>query len=102
MIKCNQVEEIKKLIKNGFDLELISFEFDIPIEEIRKYKSELETIKKSNSVKAYSDREIIDSKNKYSILKMEQLREKYKKLFFEGNKSKVKLQKKYQNKKSIK
>lgn len=35
MIKNNEVAKIKNLIKNGFDLELISFELDIPIEEIR-------------------------------------------------------------------
>ena len=42
MIKHSEIEEIKKLIKNGFDLELMSFELDIPIEEIMQYKLELE------------------------------------------------------------
>ena len=41
MIKHSEVDEIKKLIKNGFDLELISFELDIPIEELIQYKLEL-------------------------------------------------------------
>lgn len=90
MIKHNEVEEIKKLIKNGFDLELISFELDIPIEEIRQCKLELETIKKSNSVKTYSAREIIDSKNKHAHSKMQQMRERYKKLFFKSNNVEVK------------
>ena len=31
MVKPNELEEVKKLIRNGFDLELISFELDIPI-----------------------------------------------------------------------
>jgi len=90
MIKHNEVEEIKKLIKNGFDLELISFELDIPIEEIRQCKLELETSNKSGLVKTYSAREIIDSKNKYAHSKMEQMRERYKKLFFKSNNVEVK------------
>ncbi len=90
MIKHSEVEEIKKLIKNGFDLELMSFELDIPIEEIIKYKLELEKTRKSNAVKTYSDREIIDSKNKQGHSKMQQMREQYKKLFFKVDKIEVK------------
>ena len=37
IMKNNEKEEIKKLIKHGFDLELISFELDIPIEKIKKF-----------------------------------------------------------------
>ena len=98
MIENSKVEEIKKLIKNGFDLELLSFELDIPIEEIRQYKLELETSNKSNSVKTYSARDIIDSKNKQAHLKMEQMREKYKKLSLKSNKSEVKISKELQKK----
>ena len=46
MIKHSEIEEIKKLIQNGFDLELMSFELDIPIEEIMQYKLELEKTNK--------------------------------------------------------
>lgn len=35
-------EEIIKLIKSGFDLELLSFELDIPEEQIQEYCSDLE------------------------------------------------------------
>ena len=56
-------EEIKTLIKKGYDLELISFEFEIPIERIKQCKSEIE-------------------KNTPSS-KMEQLRERYNTLFFD-------------------
>lgn len=90
MIENSEVEEIKKLIKNGFDLELISFELDIPIEEIKQYKLELETAKKFNSLRGYSEKEIINSKNKYAYPKMEQMREKYKKIFLKSNKPEVK------------
>lgn len=93
MIGHSEVEEIKKLIKNGFDLELISFELDIPIEEIRQYKLESETLRKSNSVRVYSTKEIIDSKNKNAHSKMEQMRERYKKIFFKSNKVEVKFPK---------
>ena len=93
MIGHSEVEEIKKLIKNGFDLELISFELDIPIEEIRQYKLESETVRKSNSVRVYSTKEIIDSKNKNAHSKMEQMRERYKKIFFKSNKVEVKFPK---------
>ncbi len=81
MREYSEIEELKKLIKNGFDLELISFELDIPIEEMRQYKLELEEVEK---------REIIDSRNKYAHAKMEQMRERYKKLFFENDTLKVK------------
>lgn len=93
MIGHSEVEEIKKLIKNGFDLELISFELDIPIEEIIQYKLESETVRKSNSVRVYSAKEIIDSKNKNAHSKMEQMRERYKKIFFKSNKVEVKFPK---------
>ena len=61
MIKHSEIEEIKKLIQNGFDLELMSFELDIPIEEIMQYKLELEKTNKSKPIKTYSAREIIDN-----------------------------------------
>ena len=90
MIKLNEIEEVKKLIKNGFDLELISFELDIPIEEIKQCKLELETMKQPNSTKTYSAKEIIDSENKQDHSKMQQMKERYKKLYFTSNKIEVK------------
>lgn len=93
MIKHNAVEEIKKLIRNGFDIELISFEFDIPIEDIRSLKLEMETENKTNSARTYSAKEIIDSENKKAHLKMDEMRKKYKKLYFKSDKSEVKMPK---------
>lgn len=90
MIKLNEIEEVKKLIKNGFDLELISFELDIPIEEIKQCKLELETMKQPNSTKTYSAKEIIDSENKQAHSKMQQMKERYRKLYFTSNKIEVK------------
>ena len=42
MIKLNETEEIIRLIYNGFDLELLSFELDVPIERLQEYKRRLE------------------------------------------------------------
>lgn len=42
MIRLNETEEIIRLIYNGFDLELLSFELDIPIEKLQEYKKRLE------------------------------------------------------------
>ena len=90
MMKLNEIEEVKKLIKNGFDLELISFELDIPIEEIKQCKMELETMKQPNSTRTYSAKEIIDNENKQAHSKMQQMRERYKKLYFTSNEIEVK------------
>ena len=90
MMKLNEIEEVKKLIKNGFDLELISFELDIPIEEIKQCKLELETMKQPNSTRTYSAKEIIDSENKQAHSKMQQMKERYRKLYFTSNKIEVK------------
>lgn len=42
MLRLNETEEIIRLINNGFDLELLSFELDIPIEQLQEYKKRLE------------------------------------------------------------
>lgn len=42
MVKQNEIEAIKEIIKKGFDLKLISQEFDIPIEKLIQYKEESE------------------------------------------------------------
>lgn len=42
MITHNEIEQIIRLIKNGFDLELLSFELEIPIMKLEEYKEQLE------------------------------------------------------------
>lgn len=96
MLEYNEVKEIKNLIKKGFDLELISFELDIPIEKVRQYKLELESMRKNDLVK-HSAKEIIESKNKQAHLKFEQMREKYEELFFEDGKVETKKTQKITN-----
>ena len=78
--------EIKELIKKGFDLELISFELDIPIEEVKRLKLELEAERENNFTKQYDNERIINDEIKNANLKMEQIRTRYKKLFFKSNK----------------
>ena len=90
MMKLNEIEEVKKLIKNGFDLELISFELDIPIEEIKQCELELKMLEKSNLAKTYSTQKSTSDKNKQTGSKMQQMRERYKKLYFTSNEIKVK------------
>ena len=91
MLEYNKEKEIKNLIRKGFDLELISFELDIPIEEIRKYKLELKNVGKDDSVRSYSAKGTENDKNKYGYLEMKQMRERYEKLFFRSNKTGVKI-----------
>ena len=42
MIRLNETEEIIRLIHKGFDLELLSFELDVPIEQLEEDKKRLE------------------------------------------------------------
>ena len=42
MIRLNETEEIIRLIHKGFDLELLSFELDVPIEQLQEDKKRLE------------------------------------------------------------
>lgn len=74
-------EEIIRLIHKGFDIELISFELDIPIEELRQLKKEMESSQKPKARK-YSVQEIIDMKNENAHLKMEKMRENYNRILF--------------------
>lgn len=42
MTRLNEIEEIIRLIHNGYDLELLAFELDIPIQQLQEYKKQLE------------------------------------------------------------
>ena len=69
--------EIKKLIKDGFDLELLSFEFDIPLEQIKRWKNDLDKPNSRNKIEQVS--------------KMQQMRDKYQAILKtnNGNKSTI-------------
>lgn len=74
--------EIKKLIEKGFDIELISFEFDIPFEYVKKCQLELKNNKQDIKEYRITDKE--DSK-KNAHSRMEKMREKYRKLTSQSN-----------------
>lgn len=66
MIGLNETEEIIRLIYNGFDIELLSFELDIPIEKLQEYKKRLELRKFANeSIKNGKITEAIDKLNNF-------------------------------------
>ena len=79
MIDKKEVEEIKKLINNGFDIELIAFELGIPIDEIKQ------RVKENNEIKTYSVSEIREKKNNEAHLRLQQIREKYRKIYLKSN-----------------
>lgn len=56
MIEQNRLEKIKELIKRGFDLELLSFELDIPIEDIKDCKEQIEKERNENKPKRRTKR----------------------------------------------
>lgn len=90
MLKQKEVEEIKKLIQSGFDIELISFELDVPIEQVRQCKIDIENSKNNSTTRAiYSARDIIDKRNNHAHSKISQMREKYRQLYFRSNKVEV-------------
>lgn len=64
MIRLNETEEIIRLIHNGFDLELLSFELDVPIEKLQEYKKRLELRQfAKESIKSGKIAEAIDRLN---------------------------------------
>ena len=71
MEEQNKAERVKRLIKKGFDIELISLELDIPIEDLKQYKTQIENQKSEDEPKTFS--------------KMQKVRERYFALLSETN-----------------
>lgn len=65
------VKQIEQLIKDGFDLDLISFELDISMEFLKKCEKQIQA-------------------NKNVTSKMDELREKYYELYYTSNESVIK------------
>lgn len=64
MTRLDETEEIIRLIHNGFDLELLSFELDVPIEQLQEYKKRLELRQfAKESIKSGKIAEAIDRLN---------------------------------------
>ncbi len=78
MKKQISTEKIKKLIERGFDLDLISFELEIPIETVKECKEYLE---KREAPKQNESKRITE-KNSYHYELMQRLRKKYNQLFY--------------------
>lgn len=65
-MRLNEIEEIIRLIHNGFNLELLSFELDIPIEQLQDCKKRLELRKfAKESIKKGKIAEAIDRLNNF-------------------------------------
>ena len=72
-------KEVKKLIKEGFRLDFISLEFDIPFEQVEQWKKELETPKKQ-------PKQVVGQPNFIQVpSKMKRIRERYNALYLGEN-----------------
>ena len=58
-MKRKESEEVKQLIESGFELELISFELDIPIQELKQLKKEIEGSRFKKTTNSNRKRNII-------------------------------------------
>lgn len=86
MIK-NEINNIKELIKDKYDIELISLEFDISIEKLKQYKKEIETTTERDNKKEQPKGIIrgvnTNKEDKHVHKDLEEMRRRYKKLFFQ-------------------
>lgn len=87
MLNKDKIKEIKKLIYQGYDLEIMSFEFDIPIEQLKIYD---EKLRKNSSTIKLSAEEYINKKNIEYSKKIKQIRENYKRLYYDKSKDEQK------------
>lgn len=87
MIEQIGIDKLKKLVKSEkFDLELISFELNIPIEYLKNLKDDIETNSTNDSLKeTRSNTNMKNEKNYYGNFKMQQIRTRYRQLFFGTN-----------------
>ena len=83
-----QREEIKRLIESGFDVELISFELDLPLELIKQCKLEIEATK-NPKITSYTAQDIMDKRNKNAHSKMCMIKGKYRKLYSRSDKVEI-------------
>lgn len=86
MTKSYDIELIKELIGKGYDLELLSYELEIPVEELNYYKQQLEATSSESRIPYY---------------KLEEIRKKYYELY-KGVEAKKVDNKKTANKKDTK
>ena len=88
MLTENEAIVVKKGIEKGYDLEMLSAEFEVPIDELLKMKQELFASKTANKVEIKTDiTPIIQTKSNpvkkiNAIRKMEEIRKRYYQIFF--------------------
>lgn len=89
-------KEIEQLIEDGFELELMSFEFEIPLEELEQIKKEMndkKTLRVTERPKIFSKSPItqpikkIKNDNNVSSDQLKLIRERYKRLFYRNYKT---------------
>lgn len=84
-------EKIKKIIKRGYNLKLISAELKIPIEELEMYKNEIEKENQdkttTNIITRKNTRIVRDSTPYNEHSRMLMLKDKYYKLYNKGSKN---------------
>ena len=66
MIRQNEAEEIIRLIHNGFDLDLLSFELDISTEQLQEFTKRLK-------IREFAKRSITNGTISEAICKLESL-----------------------------
>lgn len=76
MSKVIDVAEIENLIRSGFEIELISFELDIPLDELKQIE---------NNMNQTQDAQKKKSESKKSTSKLEKMRTKYAELCSQNN-----------------
>ena len=100
----NQMERIKKLIRKGFDLELISFELDIPMEKLQEGKKQVEKenqdkIVENNNNQVQKPQKLVKPEVKLANIeykdnkpqsRMQQMRNRYNRLYYGTNQNKSK------------
>ena len=79
MIKQIEVEQIKNLIKEGFDIKLISFQLEIPIELLIKYSREIE--EENTPEKIERNTYLEEARNSRIKDKIKVIKQKYNKLY---------------------
>lgn len=83
-------EEVKRLIQTGeFELELIAFEYDIPMETILEWKKELESQKvEKNYTTANNSGLQAEKRNAAIYAKAKEIEQRYLKLYYDVKKNK--------------
>lgn len=91
MKEKNRELQIKKLIEDGFALKLLSFELDIPLEELEMYKKQIEEEKaeelKTTKIRTRTAQSIIRERNEKAHQRLKAIKERYQALYLSSQES---------------